>query len=346
MTDLWEDFYLTKSDLDATKKIIADQHFGPEFYRKKTDGLIKQNGKMIRAALTILFGRYAVENKTFVNSVDIESSTKKIRQAAAAIELLHLATLVHDDVIDASPERRGLPTLQTSFQNKDAIYLGDILFTKYFQMLVKIAPDISFIDFHSRFMEKILDGELKQDSLRFDSDLTFENYIDVISKKTAALFALASISGFWIGTAIKEYKQISKNKLFSTINDFGKNIGIAFQIIDDLQDLDPKVYTGKPKFEDFKEGVYTLPIIIASSDKDFKKQIMDNDKFDRKKLEEYFRSKPEILKKTLDIGYDFIQRAQIDLDKLPVLNNQIKSEVQKIIDIIKDQLNLINTTSI
>ncbi|OIL37187.1 geranylgeranyl pyrophosphate synthase [Oenococcus oeni] len=310
MTEFFGETYSYKQDIEKVKEILAQQHFNVEPYREKTEVLIQNNGKMIRALITILFGRYTLA----VNQKNYDQETVfSIDQCAAAIELLHLATLVHDDVIDNAEKRRGLTTLQNFFGNKNTIYLGDILFTKYFYLLTSLAPSKEFIAYHSSAMEKVLTGELIQDALKFHKQTTLAEYYQAIKGKTATLFSLSAVSGVWLG---KKNKQFDEDNLeFKNAFNFGYNLGMAFQMLDDLKDLNPLVKNGKPKFEDLKAGIYTLPIILALKDKSFQK-ILNKGESNPFIIENYFIENPDYLKRCKDIIDHFLNEAQKALEFL------------------------------
>ncbi|MDN6968731.1 polyprenyl synthetase family protein [Oenococcus sp. UCMA 17063] len=307
MTEFFGETYSYKQDIKKVKEILAQQHFNVEPYREKTEVLIQNNGKMIRALITILFGRYTLNASQEDHDQKIIFS---IDQCAAAIELLHLATLVHDDVIDNAEKRRGLTTLQNFFGNKNTIYLGDILFTKYFRLLTSLAPSKEFVAYHAAAMEEVLTGELIQDSLKFHKQTTLAEYYQAIKGKTATLFSLSAVSGVWLGRATKQFDE--DNLEFKNAFNFGYNLGMAFQMLDDLKDLNPLVKNGKPKFEDLKAGIYTLPVILALKDNDFQ-EILNKGESNPLIIENYFVENPGYLKKCKNIIDNFLSEAKTAL---------------------------------
>jgi heptaprenyl diphosphate synthase len=170
--------------------------------------------------------------------------------------MLHTATLIHDDIVDKSTTRRGVPTIAHQFGSDVAVYAGDYLFVCCFKLLSDYASSLRSLQVHSRSMENILNGELGQMNERYNLDETVEQYIENISGKTAELFSLScGIGALESGTT----------EIFaSNAKKIGHNIGMAFQILDDLLDYtsNPKAL-GKPVLEDIRQGVYSLPLLIA-----------------------------------------------------------------------------------
>ena len=196
---------------------------------------------------------------------------------AAALEVLHMATLVHDDVIDDATTRRGLETIQAKFGKNYAVYTGDYLFCVCFKILSRYVRDLSHIDLNTESMEKILLGELNQMSMRYNFKMNVKEYLRQISGKTAQLFSLSCYFGAEMSQASHFHKLLAKK--------IGHNIGMAFQIMDDILDYTKNAdIIGKPVLNDIKQGVYSLPLIYAltQSPDDFlpyleKKEGMDDE---------------------------------------------------------------------
>ncbi|MGO3791773.1 MAG: polyprenyl synthetase family protein, partial [Enterococcus gilvus] len=207
--------------------------------------MIHAGGKLLRPAYQLLFAQFGPEQ-----------DEKKATALAASIEMLHTATLIHDDIVDDSELRRGLPTIRSTFGNDTAVYAGDYLFICCFKLLSDYSTSLRSLQLNSRSMEKILDGELGQMDDRYKLDQTVEEYLENISGKTAELFALScSVGAFESGNSERFAKKAGM---------IGQNIGIAFQIMDDLLDYDAASDTlGKPVLEDVRQGVYSLPLIYA-----------------------------------------------------------------------------------
>lgn len=239
------------------------------------DELIKQklqdlNYEVILTMLKNLNSGKKIRSKLILS---IASESQKAYELCAVIELIHLASLLHDDIIDESKMRRGSKSVYVEFGAKNALMLGDILYAKAFYELSKLGQDFSLII--SDAVSKLAIGELMDVNLSKSFNTSKEAYLKMIYNKTAVLIeasarCAAIIAGF-DAQAFKEY---------------GKNLGLAFQMIDDILDIkgDEK-RLGKPVMSDFKEGKTTLPYIYlyeALEDKDklkslFKKELKEDE---------------------------------------------------------------------
>lgn len=202
---------------------------------------INAGGKMLRSGLMFMLARFHdLDNPSLV-------------AAGAAIETLHLATLIHDDVLDHADRRRGQTTIQQESGNQAAIYAGDYLFAVYFQLLAEAAPDVANVGRNAGVMRRLLLGELDQNAVRRDHPITIHQYLRQISGKTAALFELAAWQGATLsGATAAECHAAAR---------YGHAVGMAFQMTDDL--LDYTTTVGKPGLEDLQNGIYTLPVLYA-----------------------------------------------------------------------------------
>lgn len=211
------------------------------------ENLQQSGGKRLRPVLTILGGTFG------------EYNSKEITALAAAIEIIHMATLIHDDIIDDTKLRRGSETLHSALGSDVAVYTGDFLFTRAFMLIADFAENDLMKDI-SRGIAYICDGEIDQNEQRYSKATTFKQYLKRIGGKTAVLFALSLSSG--------GFKAGCTKKLANKLRIIGKDIGMAFQIIDDVLDFTSKdCNIGKPAFNDAIQGVYTLPIIFALDSK-------------------------------------------------------------------------------
>ena len=213
--------------------------------------------------------------------------SSKAMPAASAVEMIHNFTLVHDDIMDNDEVRHGVPTVHKKFGMPLAILAGDVLFSKAYQVITqsKLSPD-AITELVSRLAKACVDvceGQLLDIKMADEKRIpTQAEYINMISKKTAALFDVSCAMGAICATR--------KNKDIRNLSTFGKNLGIAFQITDDLIGVmgDPKI-TKKPVGNDLREGKKSLPILMAiksSKGKD-KKTILNafgNSKITRKDL--------------------------------------------------------------
>lgn len=201
--------------------------------------IINAGGKRIRPVFALLAA----------NLFEIKSL--KHIHIATAVEFIHTATLLHDDVIDESKMRRGKEVANLKWGNQVAILVGDFLFAQSFNQMV-LTDSLEVMGTLSKASSIIAEGEVEQLENISNLHMTHQQYINIISRKTAALFAAACKCGAIITNQTLEVK----NNLYN----FGLNIGIAFQIIDDILDyISPK--SGKDLGDDFKEGKVTLPVI-------------------------------------------------------------------------------------
>ncbi|MEM9989929.1 MAG: polyprenyl synthetase family protein, partial [Pseudomonadota bacterium] len=177
------------------------------------------------------------------------------RALAAAVELIHAATLLHDDVVDDSNLRRGHKTANIVFGNKESVLVGDFLFARAFELMVK-TDSLRVLDILSRASCTISEGEVLQLETQTNISTERDTYIEVISAKTAALFAAATQAGAVVAGA--------DDDVVDALYTYGLNFGIAYQLVDDALDYDSNAEAmGKTAGDDFREGKMTLPVILA-----------------------------------------------------------------------------------
>ncbi len=202
--------------------------------------LNKDKGKQVRPMLVILSAAV---------SGTVKDSTYR---AAAMVELLHTASLLHDDVVDNSRERRGGNTVNATWNNKIAILTGDYLVSKGMLLGIK-NNDINIIPFFIRAGYEMSEGELLQLEKSLLMDITEDVYFEIIRKKTGSLMGACCAAGSTSGGA--------DNNIVNMLYEFGENVGIAFQIKDDILDYEKNINAGKPSGTDIKEQKFTLPLI-------------------------------------------------------------------------------------
>lgn len=243
---MWDNFPSIKKDLKKTLELMSSSIDLPNKEIEKTIlELFHSGGKLLRPAYLLLFAELGKK-----------TDKKKSIALAAAMETLHTATLIHDDIVDEADVRRGVSTLQTKFDKDVAVYSGDYLFIVCFKLLVQYTDSLKSVKLNTTSMEKVLLGELGQMNTRYHMDVTVDEYIQNISGKTAELFALSCFLGY--------YENGGSSRTAATCREIGKSIGIAFQIVDDILDYSQSEESiGKPVLEDVKQGVYSLPLICA-----------------------------------------------------------------------------------
>lgn len=203
--------------------------------------VLSRKGKLMRPILVLLAAkRYGKVNDAVLH-------------AAVSLEMLHTASLVHDDVVDESGERRGQLSVNALMDNKAAVLVGDYLLSTALKHAAT-AGSLEVVDIVARLGQTLSDGELQQLSNVKSDEISEEQYFDVIRSKTASLFASCAEVGALLSGATKT--QIAR------LRDFGTYVGLCFQIRDDVFDY-YDVEVGKPTGNDMKEGKLTLPVIYA-----------------------------------------------------------------------------------
>ena len=207
-----------------------------------TAHLVDAGGKRLRPMLTLAAARMCGYTGPFQIHL------------AATVEFIHTATLLHDDVVDESAQRRGRPTANLLWDNQSSVLVGDYLFSRAFQLMVETG-NLRVLDILANASATIAEGEVLQLSAAKDVETTEEIYFKVIRGKTAALFAAA----MEVGAVIAE----QDDKIVQALYNYGDALGIAFQIVDDLLDYTGTKATGKSIGNDFREQRLTLPVIKA-----------------------------------------------------------------------------------
>jgi heptaprenyl diphosphate synthase len=246
MHPIWDQYPDIRKDLiDVLKVIDQNITLKDKTARQTVLDLLHAGGKLLRPAFFLLMA------KTGKNY-----EREQLIHVAASIEVLHMASLIHDDIIDEAETRRGLPTVATQFGQKYALYTGDYLFCVCFRILSKYASALSTIEFNTNSVEKILIGELDQMNSRYNLNMTVKQYLSQIHRKTAVLFSMSTTMGAEL-TGVDKFEKLNAKRI-------GNEIGMAFQILDDILDYTQNPNEiGKPALEDMKQGVYSLPLIYA-----------------------------------------------------------------------------------
>jgi len=235
---------LVNDDLSAVNQLIVKHMDSPVALIPQLAGhIVAAGGKRLRPMLTLAAARMC--------------GYRGIRHVAlaACVEFIHTATLLHDDVVDESGLRRGRATANAVWGNKASVLVGDFLFSRAFQLMVADGS-LRVLEILSRASAVIAEGEVLQLVTSNDTETSEQSYLDVIRCKTAALFAAACRIGAVIGSRPKVEEE--------ALESFGLNLGIAFQLIDDVLDYSARqAELGKSIGDDFRDGKITLPVILA-----------------------------------------------------------------------------------
>lgn len=296
-------FAQIKKDLKLVEAELEKIVVTPIPLLTETSGhLLKAGGKRLRPAFALLAGKF--------HNGDFE----KLRTLAVALELIHMASLVHDDVVDRSMTRRGTPTVKAKWQNQISVYTGDYLFAKSLILISecnnaavsKVLADVSV---------QMCQGEIHQLYTAFDPYQTVKDYFYRIKRKTALLISASCQCGAIMSGA--------PDKVVSALTLYGYYLGMAFQITDDILDMvAEQKELGKPVGGDLRQGIVTLPIIYAlknSADKEVLFTIVQK----REKSMEEILQAIEITKKAGGIEYaseisqKYLEKAKEQIGFLP-----------------------------
>ena len=312
---------LCKEDLHSINTLILDKlDSSVPLIQEIGKYLILSGGKRLRPLLTT--SCYHILNNQSTNGINHVG-------LAAAVEFIHAATLLHDDVVDLSKDRRGNLTANEVWGNKTSVLVGDFLFSRSFQLMTKYGT-LETLKILSDTSVIISEGEVLEISNDKNLEMNEDTYFQVINGKTASLFSAACQVGGISGGA----KDNERNALKS----FGTNFGMAFQLIDDAIDYSSNSTTmGKNTGDDFKEGKITLPLILAfgrsnKKEKQFLQKVISKPKDDATN----FSKTKELLIKYKCIEDTLIRAnhfADVAVDSLGIFNdNEYKSALIKLIE--------------
>lgn len=267
---MWHQYPELGENLDKVETIIESSL---KSKNKPLEKLLKTlsnaGGKRLRPAFVILSAGFG------------KARDDRLWTAAAGIEILHMATLVHDDIIDDAGMRRGKSTINRLHGDKMAVYMGDYLLTRAVSLLSKAVPE-KRLEQIAKGIKSICEAEVEQFCSRFDTGVSIVTYLKRIGRKTAAMFSFSCAEGAFLSkTPQKHVRNLAK---------FGFYYGMAFQIQDDILNLTQDIEkTGKPKGNDIQEGVITLPLILAlRKNKEFSgrvEQMLASKKLEQKDVE-------------------------------------------------------------
>lgn len=238
---------LDKGLTDIEAALAENLHFGDEYANTVARYLLDAGGKRVRPLLTLITAEFG------------DANNADLILAGQVVELIHLATLYHDDVMDDADLRRGVDTAHVKWSNSVAIITGDLLLARASSLAAELGDEM--VRLHASTFERLCLGQLHETTGPADGVDKIEHYLQVLADKTGSLIASSALAGAMVAGAPHEVRE--------PLRQFGEKIGVAFQIIDDVLDLDGGE-TGKAKGTDVRHGVATLPVLLmrASSDSD------------------------------------------------------------------------------
>jgi all-trans-nonaprenyl-diphosphate synthase len=232
---------------DNLKQLVGNDH---PILSLAAEHLFGAGGKRIRPAIVLLVSRATMLH---------DDITPRHRRLAEITEMIHTASLVHDDVVDESEKRRGVDTVHSLFGNRVAILAGDFLFAQASWYLANL-DNLDVVKLLSQVIMDLATGEILQGVNSFDVDISMDTYLQKTYYKTATLFANSSKAA----GILSEVSEETAENLY----EYGRNLGLAFQIVDDILDFTSSTDTlGKPAGSDLKSGNFTAPVLYALEEK-------------------------------------------------------------------------------
>lgn len=244
MNKFWDSYPTIKTDLEKVIEIMKENAKNREkVIENALLDLVNSGGKLLRPGFLLISGSFG------------KYDAHKLCNLAAVVEMLHMSTLIHDDIVDDAKTRRGKETIQSKYGKDYAVFMGDLLFSRCF-MLLSNDTSIENMKLLSEAIFNICTGEIEQFSSHFSQQVSVKRYLKRIAAKTATLFSISCYVG--------AYESGCSGELINNLSRIGYDIGMAFQIIDDILDYTGEVnVVGKPTGNDLREGIFTLPLIFA-----------------------------------------------------------------------------------
>jgi all-trans-nonaprenyl-diphosphate synthase len=261
MTSVTSLFAPVETDLDLLtqnlKGLVGARH---PILSAAAEHLFGAGGKRIRPAIVLLLARATMPDQDIL---------AKHRRLAEITEMIHTASLVHDDVVDEASVRRGVPTVHSSFGNRIAVLAGDFLFAQSSWYLANL-DNLRVVKLLSQVIMDLAEGEIQQGLNRFDTSLSIDAYLDKSYYKTASLIANSA-------KAVGVLSQLSE-ELIMQLYAYGRHLGLAFQIVDDILDFtSTDEVLGKPAGSDLKSGNLTAPVLFAMDEKPFLTSLIERE---------------------------------------------------------------------
>ncbi len=276
--------------------------------------IVNSGGKRIRPAICILVAK------------TLGYSESDLIQLASSIELLHTATLIHDDVVDESLIRRGKESIQAKWDDAHGVLVGDFVYSKAFQLMANF-DNPKIIRELANATNKISEGEVLQLSMKKKSNLSEEDYFNIIDRKTAELFKVSAVTAGILCKCTKPE--------IDSLNNFATSLGLAFQIQDDILDyFGQENLTGKKVGKDYEEGKFTLPIILSLKTMNQTNKTKLLSLFETRKIKDFaeilaLMKSEKILEQLQTIFTRYSNECINELKKLP--HNQYRDALENIV---------------
>ena len=242
---------------DNLKRLVGARH---PILGAAAEHLFEAGGKRVRPAIVLLVSRATLLDQEL---------TARHRRLAEITEMIHTASLVHDDVVDEADLRRNVPTVNSLFDNRVAVLAGDFLFAQSSWYLANL-DNLEVVKLLSEVIRDFAEGEILQSINRFDTDTTLETYLEKSYFKTASLIANSA-------KAAGVLSEVSP-KLCDHLYEYGRHLGLAFQIVDDILDfISPTEVLGKPAGSDLISGNITVPALFAMEEEPFLRALIERE---------------------------------------------------------------------
>ena len=301
---------LEKLEITLSESINSDIKLATEV----SGHIVKSGGKRIRPAICILVAK------------TLGYSESDLIQLASSIELLHTATLIHDDVVDESLIRRGKESIQAKWDDAHGVLVGDFVYSKAFQLMASF-DNPKIIRELANATNKISEGEVLQLSMKKKSNLSEEDYFNIIDRKTAELFKVSAVTAGILCKCTKPE--------IDSLNNFATSLGLAFQIQDDILDyFGQENLTGKKVGKDYEEGKFTLPIILSLKTMNQTNKTKLLSLFETRKIKDFaeilaLMESEKILEQLQTIFTRYSNECINELKKLP--HNQYRDALENIV---------------
>jgi all-trans-nonaprenyl-diphosphate synthase len=281
------------------KNLVGARH--PILYAA-AEHLFSAKGKRVRPAIVLLISRATISTQEI---------SPKHRRLAEITEMIHTASLVHDDVVDESEIRRGVPTVHSLFNNRVAVLAGDFLFAQSSWYLANL-DNLEVVKLLSQVIMDLAEGEIQQGLYQFDVNLSLDAYLEKSYYKTASLIANSSKAAAVLSGTSTE--------IANDMYNYGRCIGLAFQIVDDILDFTGSTQSlGKPACSDLRSGNLTAPTLLSLEEKPYLQVLIEREFAEEGDIEEAIAliKETKAIEKTRELATDYAKKAVDYLECLP-----------------------------